>query len=97
MHMQTELMFEGEIVTQVDLLEKTVSAYMGEDFKEDLTGERDATNNPSLQAPLFADATVPITNETKDEFVQRLLRHKVVACIQEQAGAFRNGLTEVLP
>ena len=58
-------------------------------------GDRESTQDPSLRAPLFPDPAVAITNETKAEFVQRFLQHKLVLCIQEQAAAFREGLTEV--
>ena len=84
--MQTELFLEGEMATQVELLERTVSSIGMEDC---ISGEREATHNPTVKAPLFADPAIAITNETKEEFVVRFLQHKLVLCIRQQAAAFR--------
>ena len=59
-------------------------------------GAEAAHSEPQL-APLDFDDTAEVDDENKERFVRRWLFHRLVASIQQQAIAFREGVCEVVP
>ena len=76
-------------------LERTLSEI---GLADTLTFSRQLSTKPEVEVDLKPGGSEEVvTNESKEEWLQQTLHHKLVGSIEAQAKAFRNGVLDVVP